>query len=180
MISTLRGVYTVVAYRKQLMKFTDENEKVTVDIHEMAIEKMVKYLQADSLSSESGGVLLGYMDATTSTINIIDVTEPSKDDVKSRAYFLRKSISHVRRIQLAIKNKDYYVGNWHTHPQNAPFPSSLDVKTWSKGLKYDKVPFGFQIYIVCGIEKMRVWIGEEKTKKIHELNEVEMVNGLYK
>lgn len=169
----------MAAYDFRLIKFFSEEYNIYVDIVDDVILKMKSYINND-LNYESGGVLLGYKMRHGNSIIIEDLSEPHKDDYQSKFIFVRKSIAHLRKIRLGKDKRSFCIGNWHTHPfASIPTPSIIDLNTWKKEVKTCKSGFGFQIYIICGYDEFRVWIGNEKTNEIVELNECKRVDGLY-
>ena len=61
-----------------------------------------------------------------------------------------------------------------------PTPSLIDLSTWKKELSECKSSFGFQVYIICGIDGFKIWIGEEDTANIVECFECEKSEGIYR
>lgn len=68
------------------------------------------------------------------------------------------------------------MGVWHTHPQTIPSPSTIDWDDWKETLKEDKTVF----FIIAGIECIRVWVGDFKTKHIIEIHECQKDGDVYK
>lgn len=80
-------------------------------------------------SKEAGGVLLGTHKG--SDVLIVGFTTPTKSDKRSRYGFSRSNSAHSSLIEAAFKastGRVDYVGEWHTHPENHPFPSNQDLK----------------------------------------------------
>lgn len=84
------------------------------------------------------------------------------NDLKHKNYLLNQQ-----------KNKSYYMGVWHTHPQNDPIPSSVDWNDWNETLKTDKTACEYVFFIIAGISSIRVWVGEFETNEITEIFECE-------
>lgn len=104
-----------------------------VYLGEQPLEVFKRYIQAGSDAREAGGILLGHVRGEH--LEIIEATEPSLWDKRFRFLFERMPYFHHR---LAIKRwKESkglirYVGEWHTHPQNVPTPSSIDLREWQQ------------------------------------------------
>ena len=84
------------------------------------------------------------------------------------------------KIHKSSLNNSFCIGNWHTHPVSNPTPSLIDLSTWKKELSECKSSFGFQVYIICGIDGFKIWIGEEDTANIVECFECEKSEGIYR
>jgi integrative and conjugative element protein (TIGR02256 family) len=80
---------------------------------------------------ESGGLLLGFIRGNH--FDIRDVTIPYKNDFSSHSSFIRKDKKHLNIFQtLQKKNKDItYIGEWHTHSEDSPRPSAIDLREWN-------------------------------------------------
>lgn len=170
----------VIEYRNELIKLQSNSYKIVIDISDKVISNMKLFLQNKPFINESGGVLLGYKVKKQDVIIIDDLSLPDKKDESSVVKFIRKSISHILKIKKASLDNSFCIGNWHTHPVSNPYPSLTDLSTWKEELFKCKSSFGFQVYIICGIDGFRVWLGEEKTANIVECFECEKSKGIYK
>lgn len=102
-----------------------------VYVHQQPLEVFERYVQEGSDSKEAGGVLLGHVRGEH--LEIIEATEPSVWDRRFRFFFERMPYFHHRLAQKRWKESKglvRYVGEWHTHPQDHPTPSSIDLKEW--------------------------------------------------
>lgn len=90
-----------------------------------------QYRQTGSKIPESGGVLLGFRRADH--LHIVEATHPQSKDKRSRFSFDRLDSHHqkfaMRRWIESDETMDY-LGEWHTHPQEQPTPSSVDIGAW--------------------------------------------------
>lgn len=175
----MKDVIVVIEYRNELIKLKSNKYKVYINISDNVIMSMKTFLQDDPFSNESGGVLIGYKVKGKKEIVINDLSLPDKNDESSIIRFIRKSISHIVKIKESSKIKSFCVGNWHTHPIEIPNPSLIDLNTWKEELFECNSSFGFQIFIICGLNGFKVWIGEEKTANITECLECKKIEGIY-
>ena len=106
---------------------------VRIDISVLAV--LEEYKQTDPFKPEAGGILIG--EYRGPHLNIVKLTTPSKGDLQSRFRFFRRSKSHQ---SVALKNwrtsssTQTFVGDWHTHAEDHPSPSSIDINDWRKKL----------------------------------------------
>lgn len=131
-------------------------------IPETLLAQLRRYRQRSQVDTEAGGVLIGTWRVSGNThkkvvkhAEITDVTVPEAGDSRSRYGFIRRSIHHLERIKRAwteSKQKQTYLGEWHTHPEIHPSPSPIDLLEWRKNLKTAPA-----IVIIVGIESE--WIG---------------------
>lgn len=169
----------VIEYRNELIKMHSNKYKMVINISDNVISNLKLYLQNKPFINESGGVLIGYKVRGYNEIIIEDISLTDEKDESSIIKFVRKSISHILKIKKASLNNSFCIGNWHTHPVAIPCPSPIDLSTWKEELSECKSSFGFQVYIICGIDGFKVWLGEEKAANIVECFECEKNEGIY-
>ncbi len=49
-----------------------------------------------------------------------------------------------------------YLGEWHTHDQKNPVPSSIDINNWEKIEQRNKVA-PEMYFIIIGTQRMEIW-----------------------
>jgi integrative and conjugative element protein (TIGR02256 family) len=68
---------------------------------------------------------------------------------------------HQEQIDLAWKTSagtSAYLGEWHTHPEDIPSPSFIDLMGWQKKLVFDRI--GPDIFfVIVGTAEVRAWEG---------------------
>lgn len=104
---------------------------------------------------EIGGVLLGCRRNLDLEIKV--ATQPSEDDRSSKFRFERRSKHHQIVTTEVWKSSDMktdWVGEWHTHPEKYPSPSSIDINSWRKLVKRHGSGMAF---IIFGYDD--IWIG---------------------
>jgi len=125
-------------------------------IEDTVVEGIDRYRQYNKFSSESGGFLLGYYKGDD--IHITDFTSPMKGDRRGRYFFSREDKVHVliaRERYGGSGGKLNCIGEWHTHPEFNPTPSSIDVKGWKKFVANRKGLTA--VFLIAGIETD--WLG---------------------
>lgn len=98
------------------------------------------YRQHLASSTEAGGILIG--EYRGKDIRIVTGTIPSKLDRRSRVRFHRESPHHqsiAMETWRQSKGLCSYLGDWHTHPEDHPIPSSLDISEWKLKLPRQKM-----------------------------------------
>lgn len=102
-----------------------------VYLGQQPLEVFRRYIQDGVDSKEAGGILLGHVRGEH--LEIIEATEPSFLDRRFRFLFERMPFFHHRvamKRWRESKGLIRYVGEWHTHPQSKPTPSSIDLREW--------------------------------------------------
>lgn len=91
-----------------------------------------RFIQGQS-DAEAGGLLLGHV--RDIHLEILEATIPTPTDRRFKYLFERLPFGHsiiANRRWSASKGLIRYVGEWHTHPQDNPTPSSTDIYEWEK------------------------------------------------
>lgn len=91
------------------------------------------FVSCSGQSTEAGGLIIGKFRGPH--IEVTDITEPFTSDIRSRFSFVRKDPEHARHAAYRWKASDKtetFLGEWHTHPETVPHPSSIDLKSWRK------------------------------------------------
>lgn len=105
------------------------SDDTILHIEDSALFKLYSYKQNQANQNEAGGVLFGKKIANTEEYIVSDISEPSKKDKQSRFSFVRDYRNTQKDINKKWKESEgivNYIGEWHTHPECNPFPSSTD------------------------------------------------------
>ena len=117
---------------------------------------MDRFWQDASAKPESGGILLGYRRGKH--VHVTMASAPQPGDGRWRYLFKRSKRAHqeiaLRQWCASAQTVDY-LGEWHTHPENLPNPSSLDYTEWAKISAIAPSPVIFAIVGWSG----QVWLG---------------------
>ena len=81
--------------------------------------------QLKCLASEAGGQLFATFE-NWSIMNIVDVTGPRPTDKRSMFRYQPDRIAENAEIREQFARGLHFVGDWHTHKQRVPMPSSTD------------------------------------------------------
>ncbi len=121
----------------------------------------------DRSSNEAAGVLIG--ERRESHLVIYEISEPGKGDIRSRYFVDRRGLHHQAAVDDAFVRTSgnlQYLGEWHTHPENRPTPSSKDLKTWRRHL-ISQEPM---ILLIVGREQ--IWAAKKTSEEISPLLEI--------
>lgn len=111
---------------------------------------MLQYRQSGRSAPESGGMVLGRIRKTY--LDITDITEPGGMDIQSRLQFIRRCSSHYQVALDAWRESNSevgYLGEWHTHPEDSPRPSPIDLAGWKKVVLDGHSPLCF--FVIVGV-----------------------------
>lgn len=110
---------------------------------------------SDSYPNEAGGLFLGLR--RQACIHITDMTGPQCLDRQSRTRFERRDGFHQRYASekwLKSNGLIDWLGEWHSHPDGAPVPSAIDLRTWSNQAKARYAPM---FYLIAGHAAISVY-----------------------
>lgn len=136
--------------------FTDYHDNHVVVMCDV-VKRLYQYRQLHPASTEAGGILIG--ERRGRHIVITDISEPGLGDIRSRNQFTRKGEHHRHKANESFRTSggyQDYVGEWHTHPEDHPHPSCLDMKSWRTGLSAS------QPMVMLIIGRLSVWAGQKE------------------
>ena len=108
-------------------------------------------------TAEAGGILIGQYRGPH--VELVGCTLPLRGDVRTRFGFERGDAGHAARAKEAWERSgrvQTFVGEWHTHPEDHPMPSHVDLRTWDRlRVRLRDDPLVFMIFgrvgIWCGL-----------------------------
>ena len=106
--------------------------------------------------------MLGRHIRDTPDIVVDSVTGPMRGDHRARYRFDRAAKAHQEVIDRSWAESGgtiTYLGEWHTHPEPVPDPSSLDAGTWTRKIMVDRYS-GLLFFVIVGTAELRVWEGQ--------------------
>ncbi len=142
-------------------------EEYKISIPNVIMDEIINYRQVDD-NYEAGGMLIGSIVVNSNEIEINDYTEPLKEDSSNRLSF-KRSDKHNEILYRKWRESNYiklYLGEWHTHPQEIPRPSLIDITSWKMLLSKSNTESEILIFIIIGISSVEIWIGDKKSKKV--------------
>lgn len=96
-----------------------------VTVKAAAFERLLSLRQLGWRSSEAGGQLFGHV--TGDRWTIAEATGLRKGDIRSLMSFLPNRSAEQKEIDDYYERGLHFLGDWHTHRQSTPVPSSTDV-----------------------------------------------------
>jgi integrative and conjugative element protein (TIGR02256 family) len=147
--------------------------KIKIDADPLA--RMLHYQQKGKEDTEAGGVLLGRLIKDSKDIVIDHVSVPMIGDKRTRFSFIRNKKMHQRIIDSEwekSKGTCNYIGEWHTHPEEYPTPSSIDLSNWKLRLKDDIFTSRYLYFVIVGLKETSAWEGDKRTFKIIKLKKL--------
>lgn len=103
------------------------------------VDQLNQFQQTGLQDLEAGGLLLGLRRGPH--IEIVRITSPLQGDIRTRTSFHRRDLGHFELADRLWMDSQYtvgYVGEWHTHPEPLPIPSSIDTAEWRRVMRIEK------------------------------------------
>jgi integrative and conjugative element protein (TIGR02256 family) len=135
-----------------------KDDVITLKIYKEVICKMKEYTQNDFGKPESGGILIGYYIEPNSFV-ITDISIPNVLDKASRYLFIRSKVNAQKFLNKKFKlsgGKKIYLGEWHTHPEKYPNPSSIDKKSIIRQLEENLLNSSTIFMFIVGISGLHI------------------------
>jgi integrative and conjugative element protein (TIGR02256 family) len=130
------------------------------EVGEAARVLIQRHVQHDDSAAEAGGVLLGRLVSGTTDVVIDFATEPSQTDRRGRFFFFRQKHHAQQKVNAAWERSRgaiIYLGEWHTHPEDDPTPSQIDLKNWKRIAKSASFEQDFLLFLIAGRGICRLW-----------------------
>lgn len=127
-----------------------------------------QHRQRSPSQPESGGILLGYR--REPHLHVTDATVPLETDRRTRTRFHRSSDPHRHAAHARWRKSGGtmdYLGEWHTHPEFDPSPSTIDTYGWTRICNARKAPM---LFVIAGT-LTHMWIGLGIGTHLHWVSE---------
>lgn len=126
------------------------------------LEQMLRHRQHRPQDLEAGGLLIGRHLESGEGWVVDLVTEPQPGDERSRQGFKRNQAGHqplLDRAWEASGHTQTAIGDWHTHPEDYPEASLVDMRGWRASLATWTWPDPFLLFVIVGLRTIGVWQG---------------------
>lgn len=108
------------------MKYENKENGLYVSIPQSVINEIIHICQKAS-PNETGGILIGHYSVDLKEAYIIKATKQSHDSSSGRSWFKRGTKGLKKLLINYWAENQYYLGEWHFHPNNSPYPSETDI-----------------------------------------------------
>lgn len=141
---------------RYLAAWGSPDRRILLSLAESVLGVFKKHAQVSKGSRESGGILLGRLRGAH--LEIVEATEPSRLDGRFQFLFFRQATWHRRVAESRWRSSGgtvRYLGEWHTHPEDSPRPSSIDQNEWRR-LATTREDGSALLAIIVGREELHV------------------------
>lgn len=135
------------------MIFSAENfhlaEGITqVQFSDRALTQLASNRQMKPYQSETGGQLFARFESGNAVIEL--ATGPHKGSKAGRFWFRGNRKREKAEIKAMFKKGFHYVGDWHSHPEPIPSPSSQDWNTHKSLVAKSKYELNGLLMVILG------------------------------
>lgn len=99
----------------------------TLILSDTVVKRLKRYRQMHNRQREAGGQLFARFDGPR--IFVEEATGPRRSDRRTRTSYTPSRFAEQREINSRYKRGLHYIGDWHTHPEEIPSPSMIDVRS---------------------------------------------------
>ena len=112
-----------------MISFRSRDGRIGVTLTEQCLQEARRLCSA-AYPQETGGILVGRYSGDRNVAHILQAAEPPTDSRFGRSWFAR-GVQGIRNQLSALWNqpknqRQYYLGEWHFHPDGSPEPSPQD------------------------------------------------------
>lgn len=119
------------------------------------VKRLITKIRYELPAKEAGGIILGRV-LSKNNILIEEITLPTKFDERGYCFFKRdrKTAQNIINLRWQETNgKTIYLGEWHTHNEISPIPSSRDLEMISNQVKTSIMEIDFLLLFIIGMKR---------------------------
>lgn len=138
------------------MKFTNTYKNVEISISEALLEKLSIY-GIEQFPNEFGGFLMGYYSSDFKTLTITDTILPK--EYQGTPCLFQRSVNGTDALFDEYYNKEpkqYYVGEWHTHPNGSTCYSQTDLRAMINIATCKTVHITNPVLLILSVNKLKM------------------------
>lgn len=130
--------------------FCGASDRITQSLRfELAVLKHVgKHRQMTTASTEAGGQLFGRV--SEEEVRVLSATGPYHGDERSRYLYRSNPRAAQRAVAKHAKGGLLYLGEWHTHAEDYPITSKLDMNVMRRLLARSKLNVNALLMLIVG------------------------------
>jgi integrative and conjugative element protein (TIGR02256 family) len=131
-----------------------------LEISDDAIQVLIRFQQLRHNQTEAGGMLLGRLIDGTEDMVVDEATIPAPSDKRKRFSFFRGKDNAQRQVVAAWVKSCHtrnYLGEWHSHPEDHPSPSGVDISNWQKIVAKSLFEQDTLVFLIVGRISVRAW-----------------------
>jgi len=134
------------------LKLYSNELDVSIDVDEVLMDELSK-IGAKYSPKEYGGFLVGHYDDDYKTVYITNYVLPLKYENTSISFKREaEGLENIFKELYGQNPSQYYIGEWHTHPNGISKASSLDRRALNKIAEDESTPIENPIMLIIGYQ----------------------------
>lgn len=130
-----------------MLIYENPTSEIAIVFNRQVLTHFERNRQMTSSDPEAGGQLFARFDGDTAYVE--EATGPRPTDLRTRFAFRPDRTAEQKEIHERFERGLHYVGDWHTHPTDFPWPSGEDVASIRAAVNRSKHELkGFLLIIV--------------------------------
>jgi integrative and conjugative element protein (TIGR02256 family) len=110
-----------------MLAYKDQGANIVIEFSAATLDHFVRNRQIKNSAAEAGGQLFATFNGGVTLVE--KATGPRRGDRRSRFGFHPDQRAEQMEIKRMFKRGLHYVGDWHTHPTQIPYPSPQDLQS---------------------------------------------------
>jgi integrative and conjugative element protein (TIGR02256 family) len=130
---------TSISSNNKHLEFWSKDDSFGLRMTNSSLKRLLRCCEK-SYPYETGGILIGSYTKSLDCAVIEIITGPPKDSKHGKKWFKRGVQGLQKLLESCWESNRFYIGEWHFHPDEEPFPSGKDknqLKQISKSKNYD-------------------------------------------
>ncbi|MGX7705590.1 Mov34/MPN/PAD-1 family protein [Methylobacterium sp. Gmos1] len=120
----------------------------TLIFSDQVLRHFERHRQVNRSHNEAGGQIFARINGNE--INVIDATGPRLTDRRTRTSFVPDRYAEQVEIDERFVRGLHFVGDWHTHPEDQPSPSAIDLRSTAEGVRLSKHCLNAFVLVIVG------------------------------
>lgn len=116
------------------------------------VDTMLRHRQLRLKDNEAGGQLFARFEGKDTII--VEATEPKSSDKRKRYRFEPNKWLQRQEIRTKHKCGEHFVGDWHTHPEPIPSPSSDDLHSIAECFRESRHELRAFVMVIVGTAEL--------------------------
>jgi integrative and conjugative element protein (TIGR02256 family) len=130
-----------------------------VELSDDVLETLHRHRQLKAASREAGGQLFARFG--NDGMVIVRATEPTAGSRRGRTFFWPSRRDEQKEIKALFAEGLHYVGDWHSHPEAFPEPSSADIDKMEGIYDESQHELNCMVMLIVGTSEAPagIWLG---------------------
>jgi integrative and conjugative element protein (TIGR02256 family) len=149
--------------------YASKQQRTIVSFSMEVLAHFQAHRQTGKATSEVGGQL--FADIAGNEVRVVRATGPNTTDKRGWAWFnpdRRKQNSEIKQM---FESGLHFVGDWHTHPEETPTPSSLDLESMADCFRKSRHQLAAFLMVIVGRAEFPdgLWVSLHNSSKRERL-----------